>query len=89
MSFPSSVFVTIFTPICLIFSIVFCTISLFSLNSGIPCVSIPPASLYFSYIVTFIPFFAKKAPAVSPAGPLPIMATFLFVNFSSISLGTF
>ncbi len=54
------------------------------LNSGIPYLSKPPIRSALSCTVTSWPARASCCAAASPAGPEPIMATFLPVFFSCI-----
>ena len=86
-SFPNSLLNSTSTPISNILFVVALTMFFSNLNSGIPCESNPPNSSCFSYIVTFIPFLARKAAQVKPAGPPPTIATFLLNKSLSIIFG--
>ena len=80
---PTITFVSILTPNFLILSIsALTTSSLGSLNSGIPYTSTPPGSWSASNMVTSYPFLAKSPAQVSPAGPDPIIATFILFDSS-------
>ena len=48
-----------------------------NLNSGIPYAKTPPILSFFSKIVTSYPFLASSNATVRPAGPEPIIATFI------------
>ena len=65
------------------------TISFGNLKSGIPYTNSPPNLSYLSYIVTSIPSFARNAAHVSPAGPPPIIATFLLLVLILFSINLF
>ena len=52
------------------------------LNSGIPNVSNPPISGRLSNTTGFTPLRTKISAQPKPAGPAPIMATFLLVHFT-------
>ena len=57
----------------------FSTISLSSLNGGIPKVKRPPILEYLSKTVAFTPFLVRISAQARPAGPAPITATLLSV----------
>ena len=52
------------------------------LNSGIPKVSKPPISGRLSNTIGLTPLRTKMSAQPKPAGPAPIIATFLFVHFT-------
>ena len=84
--FPSSLLYCTSIPKLKIASIVLSKISLSSLNSGIPCINIPPSLLYFSKIVTSAPLLAKKLAQFRPDGPPPTTAIFLPTNSCVFSI---
>src|SRR4030042_244508 len=83
ISFPTFVFILIFTPEFLIFSISILSTSLGNLYSGMQAANAPPGTSDSSKIVILYPLFTSLTPAMRPAGPEPIIATFSPPVFSS------